>query len=109
MKPDIIATSLYTLLLFLGGMIGFATAHSVASLVMGTLFSVLFALSAWGMFKNMAYAKYSALILSAVMLVFFSYRFLGQYKFFPAGMMALLSLGLLLFLLRSSKKAVSVK
>ncbi len=103
MKTDTIATGLYVFLLILGGMIGYFTAHSLPSLLMGTGFAALMGFCAWGIHKGCIYSTYSAIGLSALLFAFFSYRFWLTSKFFPGGMMAILSLGLLLLLIRALK------
>ncbi len=103
MKTDSIATGLYALLLIMGGMIGYFTAHSLPSLFMGTGFALLIGFCAYGIHKGCIYSTYGAIGLSALLFVFFSYRFWLTSKFFPGGMMAILSFSLLLLLARSLK------
>ena len=103
MKTESIATALYAAFVLLGGMIGYFTQHSLPSLIMGTGSALLMFLFAWGIFKNCVYSKYGALILSGLLLAFFAYRFLLSYKFFPGGIMVLLSLGLVILLARGLK------
>jgi uncharacterized membrane protein (UPF0136 family) len=99
MKAQGIATSIYGILLLIGGIIGYATAHSLPSLIMGTAFAILMGVFAWGMFKGCNVSRLSVLGLSALLLAFFGYRFIASYKLFPPGVMAILSLALLLYLM----------
>ncbi len=98
MNYPAIATSIYAAFVLIGGMIGFATAHSLPSLIMGISFAVLLGICAWGMFKGCKLSRIGALILALLLMGFFGYRFFIAYKFFPAGMMAILSLALALCL-----------
>lgn len=100
MKLDAIATALYAVFLFVGGMIGYYTVHSLPSLVMGSTFSGVLLIAAWGLYRNCNYSRYITLALTAILLCFFSYRFFITNKFFPAGLMVILSIVLLLVLMR---------
>lgn len=82
----------YGLLVLLGGMIGFATVHSTPSLIMGTIFSVGLIVSSVLMFKGKKNGEISAQLLSAVLAIFFAYRFILTGKMMPAGMMCVLSI-----------------
>lgn len=90
----------YGLLLLVGGMIGFAKAHSYPSLYMGSLSAILVITSAVFMLKGVARASYFALGLSALLAIFFTYRFIFTMKFMPAGLMAILSIITVLILLK---------
>ncbi len=103
MKTDTIATGLYALLLIVGGMIGYFTAHSLMSLIMGTSFALMLGFSAWGIQKGCIYSIYSAIGLTALLLAFFMYRYVVTLKFFPGGIMAILSLSLLAILIKGWK------
>lgn len=107
MKYQAIAASIYAFLLFIGGVIGYLTANSLSSLIMGTLFAVLMGICAWGMFKGCNASRISAIVLTVLMLAFFGYRLFASYKFFPAGMMVLCSLALLVGLQFWKKSVVS--
>jgi uncharacterized membrane protein (UPF0136 family) len=88
----------YGLLIFLGGIIGHAKAGSQASLVMGAIFGSLLLLAAGGMFSKKYFKKstFFALILALVLDAFFSYRYMSTLKFMPSGMLALVSLGVII-------------
>ena len=103
MKYQAYATTAYSVLLLIGGVMGYATAGSLPSLIMGTTFAVLLGIAAFGMYKGCNFSRIGATVLLAVLFVFFSYRFLTTYKFFPPGIVALLSLGLLFCLLFCKK------
>jgi uncharacterized membrane protein (UPF0136 family) len=97
--PYIVA--LYGLLILIGGIIGHIKAGSNASLVMGVVFGFLLLLSSGGMFSKKFFKKgvYFALILALILDAFFSYRFLATMKFMPSGMLALMSLGVIVSLI----------
>lgn len=92
---------IYGLLILVGGMIGFAKAHSAPSLIMGISFSIVIFLSAWLMFKGNKLGNTIAMVCSGLLTLFFAYRFFLTEKFMPAGLMVILSLIVLSFLLRS--------
>lgn len=97
--PYIVA--LYGILIFIGGLIGHIKAGSNASLVMGVVFGLLLLLSSGGMFSKKYLKKgvYFALILTLILDAFFTYRFLSTMKFMPPGLLALVSLGVMVSLI----------
>jgi|688.fasta_scaffold10622_7 uncharacterized membrane protein (UPF0136 family) len=99
MKTSAILVMIYGILLLLGGMVGFLKAGSTASLIAGSI-TALIALSA-GIFllKNQIAGLWIALGISLILAFFFGYRFYASQKMMPAGLMALISLGILLLLL----------
>lgn len=88
-----IAVGIYALLLLIGGVVGHYTAGSLASLISGSAFALVFGILA---FQKGKAVNYITIGLTLVLLGFFGYRyyFLG-FKFMPAGLMILLSLLLL--------------
>lgn len=99
MRIETIATSIYALLLLIGGIIGFISAQSLPSLLMGGLSALLAGICAWGIHTGKPFGKTGIIILSSLLLGFFGYRFALTAKFMPGGLMALLSAGLVLLLL----------
>lgn len=97
----------YGLLLFVGGMIGFATAHSLPSLIMGTISTLIVFICAWGFLKTKPWAFIASQSISWVLVAFFSYRFFITLKMMPAGMMSIISLIVAgtLFLARNKEPA----
>ena len=91
---------IYGLLILTGGIIGHAKAGSHASLVMGTVFGLLLLVSGFGILlkKYLKPATYLALILTFILDAFFTYRYLNSMKFMPSGLLALVSLGVMLAL-----------
>lgn len=108
MKSNGIAVIIYGLFVLIGGMIGFAKAHSLASLLMGTMFASALVGSGIAMLKSIKIGYYLASVLSFILLLFFGYRLAMTKSFMPAGMMCVMSLLLLAFLLvnGASKKSV---
>jgi uncharacterized membrane protein (UPF0136 family) len=84
-------TITYAIMLFIGGLIGFFKAHSTASLLTGTISSVI-VISAWQLCSKKPRAGY--LFISAISLIlfmFFLIRFTKSYAFMPGGLMLILS------------------
>lgn len=98
MKFNGIAVIIYGLLIILGGVIGFAKAHSIASITMGTLFGAGLLASGIAMLKKSNIGFYSATALSSLLTIFFTYRFILTQRLMPAGIMSLLSLIVLIAL-----------
>ena len=94
-----IVISVYACLVLIGGVIGFVTTHSLASIIASSIFGVLLLASAYFLSKGHSWAKYVAVGLSFSLLCFFTYRYFLAYKFFPGGAMSILSAGLLIYLL----------
>lgn len=96
--PYIVA--IYGILILMGGIIGHAKAGSSASLIMGSVFGVLLLVSAAGMFSKKYFKQsiYFALVLTFILDAFFSYRYMNSLKFMPSGLLALLSLGVIISL-----------
>ncbi|MCB1083607.1 MAG: TMEM14 family protein, partial [Simkania sp.] len=86
-----IITLIYSLLVFSGGVMGFVMKQSTPSLVAGSLFGLSLLFSS---IKTMTYHRWGLIMTFVLILAldtFFSYRFLTTQKFFPAGMMLLLT------------------
>lgn len=98
MKLQATLLFLYGLLLLIGGIIGHFKANSPASLIAGIVFGVLAIGNAFAFFKGLSWAYPLGFILSSFLFLFFTYRFFLSYRFMPAGLMACLSLVLLLLL-----------
>jgi uncharacterized membrane protein (UPF0136 family) len=96
--PAIIVLWVYIVLLLAGGLMGYLKAGSKISLITASLFAVLLALCALAIIRPF----YIAEILLGLLVVVFGIRFAKGRKFMPSGMMAGLSLVVLvlLFVLR---------
>lgn len=82
----------YAILLIIGGVIGYIKAGSIVSLVMGIAFGISLIVSSIGMFKKCVHARYTSLILTGFLTLFFIYRFIMSYKMMPSGVMAIISI-----------------
>lgn len=94
----------YGAFILIGGMIGYAKAHSMMSLIMGTTSALIAFASGWTMLKNRPAGQVSALILAGVLLIFFASRFINSGNFMPAGLMSILSVAVLAALSIGFKK-----
>lgn len=101
MKIAAYTTLVFAIVVFSGGLVGFITAHSLPSLLAGTIFGSLLIVSCSKMFKHIAKAQLLALFQSVVLGAFFAYRYLSSYKFIPAGLMVIIS-ALVVFVLIST-------
>lgn len=84
---------LYGIIILVGGIVGHLKAGSKASLICGLLFGILLLGATWGMFRNKRWGDYLALTSSAILIAFFAFRYLHTSNFLPAGVLALVSLG----------------
>lgn len=94
----------YGILVIIGGLIGFAKANSVPSLVMGTSFGIVLAICGWAITKDSTVSIYVAGLFALLLTCFFAYRFLNSYIFMPAGLMTLLSIAALITLFLEGMK-----
>ena len=98
MKFHAFTVAIYALLIIVGGMMGFAKAHSLISLIVGTVAGILLISSSVGIYYSHNWGLYLAYSVTGILLLFFCYRYFAKMAFFPSGMMALLSLATLLSL-----------
>jgi len=98
MKPTGWIILAYALLVFLGGIFGYVYKGSTASLIMGVVFAVALSSSAFAMFNEKSIGFIVATITTILLAAFFLYRFAITYSFMPAGLMSILSLGVLTIL-----------
>ena len=107
MKTASWITLIYGLLVLTGGIMGFVKASSRVSLIAGGLFGILLIVSSFGMMKDHLLPAYFSLIVVLILDAFFTYRWLITFKWMPAGLMAVISLGVLVslvFLLKNHLK-----
>lgn len=104
-RRDMLITG-YSLILLIGGVIGYFVAGSLASLLMSTIFAILLIGS---LFLSRFYASFSnsaILSLLGVLALFFAYRWYVT-KFFPSGAICILTVTvflLSLFITNGTKK-----
>ncbi len=89
----------YALLLLCGGVIAFAKAHSTVSLFMGSISALLLIACAVAMLKGISVGLTAALAVIIFLTALFGYRFACTFQLWPPGILALLSLILVLLLL----------
>lgn len=82
----------YGIFILIGGMMGYAKAHSQPSLIAGTIFAVLFLISGLSIAWHKPFGDYLALILMAALILFFSYRFYLTGKWMPPGVVGIITL-----------------
>ncbi len=82
----------YAALVLVGGIVGHVKSESSASLASGLVFGLLLFLSSFLMFRKKVYGYFGAFFLALTLEAFFTWRFAKTLKFFPAGMLGLLSL-----------------
>jgi uncharacterized membrane protein (UPF0136 family) len=92
MKTQAIVAFVYGVLLLLGGVMGYAKAGSLPSLIAGVLFSGLLAASGFGILAGRAFGLPLALGSTGILIVFFGYRFFQTGSMMPAGGMFIISL-----------------
>ncbi len=98
MKPQAIVIGSYALLNLIGGIIGFAVAGSLTSIVASAFIAVALLLCAWYVLKGNQIAYQIAFFLTLLLIAFFSYRYFLSWKIAPGGIMALISCSVLLYL-----------
>lgn len=104
MKNTAIIMFVYALLILIGGWMGYAKAGSSASLISGIGFSLALSFCSLWIAQGKALAFYIALVLIFLLDTFFTFRFAKTHQFLPAGLMSLLSLGMLIFIALKVKK-----
>ena len=89
---------IYGILVFAGGLLGHFKSQSLPSLISGVVFGVLLILSAFAMMQKKDWGWWIALILAFLLDGFFTWRFVKTLKLFPAGIMSLVSLIMVILL-----------
>jgi len=92
MNPSIIAAIAYGILALVGGIIGYVQAQSKASLVSGSISSLLLILGGVMQLQGQAWGLILASVVTAVLVIVFVIRFAKTRKFMPAGLMIVLGL-----------------
>jgi uncharacterized membrane protein (UPF0136 family) len=104
MKQNSILIGCYASLILVGGMIGYLAAHSMISLIASSLFALLLFFCSVLIWNGYLTAYHSAMGLIFCLLFFFVYRFSLTYKMAPAGIMAIISAVLFLYLAAARKQ-----
>lgn len=93
---------IYSILVLMGGLIGYLFADSLPSLIAGTVFGAALFTCGLGILRTSVPAFLTAVALSGVLTAFFGYRYWLTAKLMPAGMMGLIS-GLIFLLLATTR------
>lgn len=101
--PTIVLT--YGALLFLGGLIGYFQTGSKISFVAGFVTSLVCFGGGLAMQKGWKGGLLISLTITALMTLFFGYRFFVTFKLMPGGIFAFLSLAVFLLIWRFSYKS----
>jgi uncharacterized membrane protein (UPF0136 family) len=97
MQTATVVVLIYGAVVLIGGVMGWIKARSKPSLISGVVLGG--ALIFTGFFINRPAGLWTALALTAVLTILMGGRFIRSKKFMPAGMIALLSLAVLIALL----------
>ncbi len=82
----------YAVLVIAGGIFGFLKAASRPSLIGGLGGGLALLAAAWGLGRHQSWGLPAALVLTLALLVFFTVRTVRTRAFMPGGLMAILSL-----------------
>ena len=92
MKAPGIVILLFGLVVLAGGIIGYTTAGSMASLMAGSAFGLGLLLSGLGVLRARKPALLVAPLLTLLLTAFFTYRFVQSGVFMPSGLTGVLGL-----------------
>lgn len=81
----------YAVLIFAGGLIGYVTSGSFASILMSSIFAIAFGVNFIFSDKNPKWGFIISGSLTFLLLLFFLVRFLTTFAMMPAGLMLLMS------------------
>lgn len=109
MKLKAVVTLIYSLLVIVGGLMGYVKANSLPSLIMGSVFGLLLLLCAIAIFRESVLGHFSAIGISIILLSFFTYRFFQTYSLMPAGLMIMVSVMLLIVLFLKTGSTASME
>ncbi|MES2121947.1 MAG: TMEM14 family protein [Chlamydiota bacterium] len=104
MKVTALIVCIYGILIALGGLMGFIKGHSYASLISGGSFGLALIISSYLISKGRVAAQYVALVLTFILDGLFTFRFAKSLHFFPAGLLSLLSLAVLIVIALKIRK-----
>lgn len=104
MKFVAILTAVYGLLVAVGGLVGYLTVGSLASLVMGSVCGALLFAGGLGLYRLSILAFFVSVGTTVALAGFFGFRYYVTQQMMPVGMMALVSLVMLLLLLTAKGK-----
>jgi uncharacterized membrane protein (UPF0136 family) len=100
MTPSLISTLIYGILVLLGGILGYAKAKSLPSLISGIVSGALLLFSALMQFQGIAFGKILAIITSSFLIIVFLARLIKTKKFMPAGLLVAVGIICLILMIR---------
>jgi uncharacterized membrane protein (UPF0136 family) len=106
MQRNSIVIGIYATLVMTGGLIGFLVAKSLVSLIVAGIVALLLFACAYLVWKGHQRAFDAAIAILFCLLVFFGYRFSISYQIAPAGIMTLISGGVLGYLIKRKQSAI---
>lgn len=92
MNLSIVAAFTYGILAIVGGVIGYIQATSRVSLLSGSISGLLLILAAYFQLQGQTWGLTLAVLVTAVLVVFFAFRLAKTRKFMPAGLMTILGI-----------------
>ena len=92
MNLGIVAAFAYGILAIAGGVIGYIQATSRVSLLSGSISGLLLILAAYFQLQGQTWGSILAVLVTAVLVVFFAFRMVKTRKFMPAGLMTILGI-----------------
>ncbi|MFW9261074.1 TMEM14 family protein [Nostoc sp. CALU 546] len=92
MNLSIVAAFAYGILSIIGGIIGYIQATSRVSLLSGSISGLLLIFAAYFQLQGQAWGSILAVLVTAVLVVFFVFRLAKTRKFMPAGLMTILGM-----------------
>ncbi len=105
MKFSAIVVLVYSILVLLGGLIGYLFANSLPSLIAGSVFGAALFASGLGLLRVSKFAFFTALASTGILVGFFTYRYWTTGQLTPSGMMA--GISILVFILLITSKTHS--
>ncbi|MBW4558618.1 MAG: hypothetical protein KME59_22355 [Trichormus sp. ATA11-4-KO1] len=92
MNLSITAALTYGILAIIGGIIGYIQAKSQVSLLSGMVSGLLLIFAAYFQLQGQAWALTLAVLVTAILVLFFTFRLAKTRKFMPAGLMVILGM-----------------
>ena len=90
MNPGVIAAIVYGIVAMVGGVLGYAKAKSIISLLAGGVLGLLLVLSGLLQWQGQSWGLILAVIVTTILIIAFIARLAKTRKFMPAGLMMLL-------------------
>ena len=90
-KLSLLSSTIYGILLILGGIMGYVKAKSIWSLITGVVCGILILISTNFGSHNKKMQYFNVVMISLILAIFFYIRFNATHGFMPAGLMLILS------------------